>query len=293
MYKKYAVRQIAYAILRPMKVGRKQRGFTIVETMIVLAVSGGLFLVAAIAVSGKQARQEFDQSIQDVRSQIQQVVNDVATGAFPNMNNMSCSVGANGPVFSSTAAGQGENTGCIAMGKVIQFGVGSNPESMRVYTVAGLQKTSSGADVSSPGEAKPKVIAPSTTTPGVPDLTDQRNLLYGLTTNAMTDQRSGSAIGAIAILSSLAQYGDAGIVSGSQQLTAYPIIGTVRGATAQTGAEAINNNLSTLTPASALTDKGVTICFPSAGTNQSGLITIGGGNRQLSVTLQIKAGRNC
>ncbi|HYH75162.1 MAG TPA: type II secretion system protein [Candidatus Saccharimonadales bacterium] len=274
-----------------MKVGRKQSGFTIVETMIVLAVSGGLFLVAALAVSGKQARQEFTQSIQDVRSQIQQVVNEVATGYYPNMNNLSCTVGANGPVFSGIAAGQGENAGCISLGKAIQFDVaGTNPEQMRVYTVAGLQKQSNGNDVEDLDDAKPKVVAPSTTAPGNPDITDRKLLLYGLSTLRMTDLNTGANIGSFGVLSTLAKYGTAGMDSSSQQLKAYPIANTSLNATALAGAESINNNLITSSPA---VDKGVAICFVSGGTDQSGLITIGGGNRQLSVTLQIKSNKDC
>jgi prepilin-type N-terminal cleavage/methylation domain-containing protein len=291
MSKKRASSEIAYGILKPMKVGRKQRGFTIVETMIVLAVSGALFLVAAVAISGRQARQEFSQSIEDARSQIQTVVNEVGTGFYPSMSNLSCTAGAAGPVFSGTVTAQGENAGCISLGKAIQFDVaGTNPEEMNVYTVAGLQRTSAGVEVSTLAETRPKVIAPSTSDPATPNITNNKKLLYGLTISRMTDLNTGNSIGAVAILNSLAQTGDEGLLSGSTQLKAYPIAGTALNATAQAGAQAINNNLTTATPA---ITRGVEICFVSAGTNQSGLITIGGGSRQLSVTLQIKSNRTC
>lgn len=285
MSKKCARAEIAYAILKPMKVGNRQRGFTIVETMIVLAVSGGLFLLAAVTVSGRQARQEFTQSIQDARSQIQQVVNEVATGYYPNMNNLSCSASVSGPVLSGTVAGQGENTGCISLGKVIQFGVaGTDPEAMNVYTVAGLQKNSGGTEVETLSDARPKVVAPSDSAPSTPNITESKKLLYGLRTRSMTDVQTGNAIGAFGIITTLAKYSDVGILSGSQQLKAYPISGSALNATAESTAQVVNTNLATSTPA---TTQGIEICM-EGGNGQTGLITIGGNNRQLSVTLEIK-----
>src|SRR6266511_2117091 len=129
MRKKRSFAQDAYGILETMKGGKKARGFTVVETLIVLAVTGGLFVAIAATLSGRQNRTQFTQAIQEIQSQIQQVVNDVGSGYFPSTNNFSCSATLAGPSIATGSAEQGSNAGCVFIGKAIQFGVaGTDPE---------------------------------------------------------------------------------------------------------------------------------------------------------------------
>lgn len=279
----------AYGILERMKGGKKARGFTVMETLIVLAVTGGLFLAVAATLSGRQQRTQFEQAINDVRSQIQQVVNDVGTGFYPSLANFRCTAGASGPVIVSGSIDQGENAGCIFMGKVIQFRVnGTDPEEYRIYSTAGLQRTTTGDEVATYAQARPRVLSPSTSSPSVPDITEKKKLQFGLTTLWM---RNGAAnIGAVGFINKLATYSSGSIVSGAQQVDVVPVNGTSLNATQLAGAQSINANLQTSTPNPA---NGVTMCFVSGGTNQSGLITIGSNGRQLSVTLSIRSNRTC
>jgi hypothetical protein len=68
-----------------------------------------------------------------------------------------------------------------------------------------------------------------------------------------------------------------------------PVSGTSLNTTPAAAAEAINSRLGT----SPINVGGVRICFVSGGTDESGLITIGSNNRQLSVTLSIKGNKTC
>lgn len=282
MYKKYHLAESAYAILKAMKGGNKARGFTIVETLIVLAVTGGLFAAVAVTLSGRQNRTQFEQSIQEIKSQIEHTINEVATGFYPNMNNFTCTAGASGPIISSVATNQGENTGCVFLGKAVQFDIaGTDPEQFKVYTLAGLQRNSSGDEITTYAEARAKVVEPSTTT---------GKLLYGLTTADMEYGASNTNIGAVAFVNSLAQYGSGAIISGAQQVQVVPINGTALEETATTGVDDINANFAT-SPVGV--SNGIRLCFVSGGTNQSGLITIGSNNRQLSVALSIKGNKTC
>ena len=113
-----------------MRGSHKASGFTIIETLIVLTVSGALFVSATYFLSGDQDRTEFTQSIQAVQSQIQQVINEVESGSYANTNNFTCSGTASGPSLTTSGTdAQGSNTGCIFLGKVIQFGVANtSPE---------------------------------------------------------------------------------------------------------------------------------------------------------------------
>lgn len=278
---------------------RGPRGFTIIEVMIVLAVTGGLFISAAVLIAGRQAKTEFSQAIRQVQSQIQQVINDVATGYYPNTSNFQCNVtGTGAPNVTPGTTEQGTNTDCIFMGKVMQFDIaGTDPEEFKVYTLVGRRTSSDNVteDASSRANAKPVVIAPSTNDPDVPDNSQTGLLQSGLTTHSMVwGAGSGTPTGAVAFSQSLAQYSDGLIQSGAQQLSVIPITNASYAMTLDMtkleGAESINRNYvgSTADPAN-----GVRICFASGGTNQSGLIRIGGNQGQLAVTLTIMSNKTC
>jgi prepilin-type N-terminal cleavage/methylation domain-containing protein len=280
------------------------RGFTIVEVMIVLGVSGVLFVAAAIMISGKQNQAAFNQAIQQMQSQMQQVINEVANGYFPSNANFQCTANAGGPVVLSSigANAQGENAGCVFAGKVLQFKVaGTNPEQYNVFTLAGAQKDSTGKEVTSLAASVPKVIAPATGSPaGFPDITTSTVLQNGLTVANTTSPVGGMwynngagdiRIGAVAFVPSFASYTGTTINSTSQQVSIIAIPGTLTNTNAQTAATAINAGVigGVVNPSA-----GVSICFDSGGTNQSGLVTIGGGAHPLSVTLKVMQGtRTC
>jgi prepilin-type N-terminal cleavage/methylation domain-containing protein len=271
-----------------MKKARAQ-GFTIVEVMIVLAVTGALFISAALLISGRQNQTEFDQGIRQIQSQIQQTINEVSTGFYPNKSNFTCTAAAGSINISPGGNGQGTNNGCIFLGKVMQFKVnGTIPEQFATFSVAGLQKNSSGNDVASLSEASPLAIAPGPSHANIPDITQKTALQSGLTTVSMT--ASGNSVGAVGFISSVAQISGGSVVSGSQQVNVIPINTTALNTTTGTVADAIDARLAT-SPSNP--GGGVQICFASGGTNQSGLITIGSSGRQLSVTLDIKGNKTC
>lgn len=272
-----------------MRRARRQRGFTIVETLIVLAVTGAMFLLAVIAISGKQNQAEFDQAINDIQSQIQQQIDQVAAGDYTNTGNFTCN-GASGNLNIQPGTNQqGSNDGCVYLGKVLQFGVrNTDPQQYIAYAIAGL-KDNNGSLAS----ADPTAIAPGVVTnaqAGFPNASVANMLHNGLTVVKMTS--GGSGIGAVAFISSLGQYNGGTLLSGSQQIDLIPVGGTALNDTAPPNntVDRIHANLagSPRNPSG-----GVQICFASGSTNQSGLITIGSGGRKLSVTLQIMGGRSC
>src|ERR1700761_7227045 len=119
------------AILTDMKRGGHRTataGFTIIEVLIVLAISSALLISAAALISGRQAKTEFMTGINNTQQQIQQIINETASGYYPNAGNFTCTGSLVGGVvsFSNAASQQGTNAGCIFMGKAIQFGLGSS-----------------------------------------------------------------------------------------------------------------------------------------------------------------------
>ncbi len=287
-------------VKRSVRRGPHRFGFTIVEVMIVLAVTGILFISAAALISGKQNQTEFDQAIRQVQSQIQQVINEVATGYYPNMGNIKCNGGGGSVVLSAgSGTGQGANAGCIFLGKALQFQVAStDPEQFNVFSIAGLQQGGSGGTESTNlTEAKPKVIAPSSTEAGLPDATVNDRLQNRLTTYRMwyNNGAGDKPIGVLAFTLSLASYGASGaITSGAQQVQVVPVDdNNNNSALGKSKTEAVDAINSSLTSSPVNPSNGVFVCFASGTTNQSGLITIGNNNRQLSVRLTIKSNTTC
>ena len=265
-----------------------------------MAITGGLFISAATMISGRTAKTQFEQSINQMTGQIRQQINDVASGYYPNNANFQCT--ASGADFTITAGAkeQGTNSGCVFLGKALYFGVqGTDPEQYVSFPVAALQRNAAGEEITSIAAAKPAVIYPAAPQTNAPNSSQTTPLQYGLKVSKMyhsgNPNNASNQIGAVAFLSSLGQYNGTELVSGSQQITMVPLNNTGIGRSIATAATQINASfIPSYNTFAGSTTKQVDICFDSGTTNQSGLVTIGGGNgRELSVTLSIKGNLGC
>lgn len=134
---------------------RVSGGYTIVEVMIVLSITGALFLAASILFQGQQGKSEFSDANRDLQSKIQDWANDVTTGYYPSQRGVGGSTGYTcnytGGGFSPNLlklqyapAGvikKGTNEGCIYIGKVIQFKKDSG--TVYSYTIVGQRQVTS------------------------------------------------------------------------------------------------------------------------------------------------------
>ena len=279
---------LARGIVRHLK--QAQNGFTIIETMIVLAITGALLASALILIRGQQNRTEFTQTINDVQQQIDDVMNDVVTGFYPNTDNFTCRASANIPLPEKVASGgsaqQGKNLDCIFMGRALQFGVaGTSGGGFNNYTVVGLRQyndpVNGKRDVATFSEAKPTAVAPGTSSSSnFPDATVSNSLRYGLRVTKMNyydASNTPQSIAGFVVMGSLAvlNSGTGNLVSGSQRVNIVPIpIGSPGNlnSTPQSFVDQINglSNSSVINPAG-----GIVLCFRSGGTSQYGVITIG------------------
>lgn len=281
--------------LRRVLCAPREGGFTIVEVLIVLVVTGALFLSAAILISGRQNQTAFDQAIREIQSQIQQAMNEVEVGYFPNKGDFQCTVLGGFPNLQPGASGQGKNSGCIFLGKAIQFQVETfRPERFTIFTITGLQQAcSSTVEATCLGQVNPAVVAPSTghNTADYPNNSVTLTLQNGLTTSRMWYNNGGPdvPIGAVAFTNSLTRSSVGAVTGGTGQVNVIPVSGTALGATNLVVAQAINADGGDVLPTGPINPSGgVFICFDSGGTNQYGIIRIGGENRALAVTLTIK-----
>jgi type II secretory pathway pseudopilin PulG len=138
-------------------------GYTILETLIVIAVSSAMFLTAVSAFGGRQEQVQFTQAVRDLESKLLDVINDVNTGFFEDPGEISCMNGAtenDRPVLSVTGgSGQGSSEDCIFLGKTVHFDTTSaGSHRLNIASVVGL-RSSGGEHVSSLALANPVVIA--------------------------------------------------------------------------------------------------------------------------------------
>jgi prepilin-type N-terminal cleavage/methylation domain-containing protein len=279
------------------KSGTRQRGFTIVETLIVLAVTGALFVVAALLINGRQNKTEFSTAINNLQQQLQQIIGQTESGYFPNNGNFSCTIDtadSNHKLnITATPARQGTNQDCIFLGNVLQFGLDSgNGQQFAIWPMAGnRQGTTIKGPFASSG-AQPTPVVP---------LKTYEQLQYGLnavsmeySTTGATPSKSTSGVGFLSGDSngSFATPDATGLQSGSQQFSLYAVDNTKLKITDESNMEIklgqpIGIHLEHATS--------LNICLASATTDQSGLITIGttGGDANLSVTLALKNGTVC
>lgn len=289
-----------------MKQGGSQEagGFTITETLIVLTVTGILFVSAVVLINGRQGRTQFQTAITALQQQIQQIADETVNGYYPRDTSFTCARGSSAPPTLTTAASndrQGQNAGCIFLGKVLQFGVqGTDPQTYAIIPIVGNRMdTTNAAEASTlygttgafPEAAAATVGAPNGALTGIDT---SAVLQQGLTVSSMWYNGSAAnKTSTAAFISSLPTPSAAGVASGSQHITLYTVTGTDLNQTTKQTATAIYP-VSGGQPLAQVSS--VSICVASGTTNQWGLITIGQAGAQaasLSVTLDIKSTSAC
>ena len=124
---------------------RKIAGYTVIEVMIVLSVSAVLFASAIAGYSYQNRKTEFTNAVRDMESTIQDTLNDVSTGYYPNATNFDC-IRAGSPAApsldDSNTSEQGTNQDCIFLGKAVDV----TDDFLRTYTMVGLRNSSDDED---------------------------------------------------------------------------------------------------------------------------------------------------
>lgn len=109
---------------------KTQTGFTIVETLIVLAVTGVMFLSTVTLISGQISKRQFRSGAYQLQTLVKDKINDVSSGYYPDLKTSAaaCSVSPSGK-------DPGTNTNCDIIGKRLVFG--TNSVSVSVLSLRG------------------------------------------------------------------------------------------------------------------------------------------------------------
>jgi hypothetical protein len=268
-------------------------GYTIVEVMIFLAVSGMMFLMAAVFINGKQAQATFQRGMDGAGANLTSLINNISDGQFnlPEGRFFCMSVGSGTPVInSSSVQDQGTNSGCVFLGTVLALGqTGASHESFDSYTVVGRQfAPTSGACAASAANIPAQSFCESAPVTTSSSLKSSGKWGYGLNLNKAylctnTTCSSKSSTDGIGIFSS---FGSASI--GGIQGTGAQTVNVVTFTNLSIGN--IVNNIKDLSKAAPNAIGGlpnvlsngqyILLCFDSGG--KIGNITIGGTSSQLS-----------
>jgi type II secretory pathway pseudopilin PulG len=285
-------------------------GFTIVETLIVLAVTGSMLLIAMIFVGGRQNKTEFQTAINDLQQQIQQLVNESESGHYTNDNNFSCN--GSGSLITlelyTATKEQGANDNCIFLGNVLQFGTGTGDDAstLAVIPVVGKQYKTGLEPIQLVSDAKPRAVftLSDDTSPTIEPATQL--MKYGLKIAAAApdcppgfgmcyNPVAGSTTPAIAlgIIAGDSNYRvaspDGGnLKPGAQQFTLYGVQHTSPGQNEAAVATAMGDD--GVSGMGIETAKSAEICIESGTTDQSGLFNI---TADWHVSLQIFKGKTC
>ncbi len=273
-----------------MKGGKRPLGYTIIEVMIVLVISGVMFLIASQFISGKEQTTAFTQGVNTMASQIQNTIQQVTSGQYSDIP-LNCAF--NGTTTSVTPGTntQGTNSQCVFLGKLIRF-TGVNNPNYEVISLAG-------------GQVDPSTLAASTTPQQLLNDTDPTIICSGascLTTSQAIQQQLdivGMSITDPAGTTFRNQYYNIGFIQG---------LGNLNGSGSfQSGAQPISMIYSPVTTPGMQPDSSIngnvlyaqsaTICVSDSGTSTSGQlakIIIGSSNNQFGVTVQrVNVGTLC
>ena len=114
---------------------KKQNGFTVVETLIVIAVTGMMFMSTSLLIRGKVARTSYQDSMRQLQQIVQNTINDVENGYMASSSGNSqtelllgkrilfCADGYTGPVVD--CQGSNGNGNILHSATITQSTVGS------------------------------------------------------------------------------------------------------------------------------------------------------------------------
>lgn len=259
---------------------RGSGGFTVVEVMIVLAISGVMFVTFAGMMSGRQAKAWFSASVSDVVTDIRQHINEVGSGYRPQTGTFSCSLAGGAPsITTAGAAAAGTNTDCTYIGQAVMADT-ANTGSYVLQGLVGARTTTTGTEPLTLAAAKTRVLDKGSGYPASwPNLGIQKDLQYGLTLKWMRDGTPGTTSNIAGFAIAAAPDGQLSMASGALQSgtiapTIIPIPNAAGLVSRTQGVDLLVRALGGVAPVITAPAGKVQLCFQSGTSNQTALVTV-------------------
>lgn len=277
----------------------RQAGYTIIEVMIFLAVSGALVLSAFGLFSGRIQRTQFTQAVQAFDSRLKTTANSAATGTFPETPFSCTTPGNEDPIINPLSGGaQGTRTACIFVGKVVApASTCSAPltttkcEAVDIYSVVGRRNTPSNqvpsglinTPTNQNNGASPTVILD-------PDVTQTVNLGYGTKITGIYQPTAWwplltSGVGFFQSFNG--NYTDGNLASGAQGVETWAVRSTVVNPFSPLPRDELAAAVHTEKMNKPGNNSKMYICFKSADNKQYASIEIGSINGAVSTNVRI------
>ena len=270
---------------------KAKRAFTIVETLIALAVTSALLLSALAMINGRQGKTQFSTGLREIEGLLRDQMNDVSSGILPDITGMQCSApmlsGAK-PTFSyAVAAGDtvGSKEECVLAGKMIVFGTDTNNEKYVTYAVAGRRLNTAGDPVTNFDELKQSVVFPSNASGVNSDKInskDEKTLPWGIRV-VKSDSAPSAAAFAIMYKDFRGQnLGQGQISSGNSSIGILPILSAATDGISNAQEDLLIAKLEAVKVTGALSNAAflnqgetITLCLESQTSNQYAVVTLG------------------
>ncbi len=283
-------------------------GFTIVETMIFLAISAMMFVLAISTMSGKQQQTEFQTGVNTLRAELNQDLSNVGSGNYPSLNGINCTANENGGQPSGCSTSTPINDTSTVIGEVLAFNSGS----YTILPVVGrnyVANTKDTQDATTFSQAEPWIIsstAQSITMPFGLRVVSDPSVTSTVTSPTISPPPGLGAIGIFSFTSfegnNLANSGEA-LSSGSEHVEIFAIPGSALGTspialvnTPLTNCSGNSDDVCISTAQAQMINpsNGITLCLNSGSDTQSVFFTIGGGsNSATSVSDTIYSTLGC
>ncbi len=175
-------------------------GYTIIEVMIVLAVSSAIFFVAYGSVSGKQASTAFTTGTNEFATKLRTIISQIQNGQYTDVS-IGCDSSATNISFNSSVP----KNNCVFIGKFLHFSLNGDNTKYEIFSIVG----SSGATTLAGARATPVT---SSIIPTNPELTTQETTPQNLQISSIKNTLNGSSYWGIGFFQSLSDtdaYGSA------------------------------------------------------------------------------------
>jgi prepilin-type N-terminal cleavage/methylation domain-containing protein len=168
----------------------RSAGYTIIEVMIVLAVSGAIFFVAYGSISGKQASTAFTIGTNEFATQLRTIIVQIQNGQYTDVT-IGCDSSGTNIVFNSPTA----KHNCVVIGKFLHFSLNGDNTKYEIFSLVG----SSGASTLATARVTPVTNAIK---PSNPELTTQETIPQNLKVTSIKNS-NGAAYWGIGFFQSL------------------------------------------------------------------------------------------